>query len=155
MGRDKREIRGCYIIQIAGDSSLIDTLVSRPRWKYDFWNFSGIFHMYMSKSGEIWTLDPSIWWNPGKVGLQLAKKIWVNLVSSGWYILVGFWGSLDHSFHPKLAGYQRTPKYRWRTQMPIWTLWAEKMGISQMPSRQNHAVLMGHPGGQSGQKGKS
>jgi hypothetical protein len=80
MGRDKREIRGCYIIQIAGDSSLIDTFVSGPRQKYDF---SGIFHMYMSKSREIWTLDPSIWWNPGKVGLQLAKKIRVNLVSSG------------------------------------------------------------------------
>jgi len=31
----------------------------------------------------------------------------------------------------------------------------EKVGVSQMPSRQNHVILMGHPGGQSGWKGKS
>jgi hypothetical protein len=37
----------------------------------------------------------------------------------------------------------------------IRTLWAEKIGVSQMPSGQNHAVLMGHPGGQSGRKCKS
>jgi hypothetical protein len=82
MGREKREIRWCYIIQIAAHS-LLDTLTSWQRQKYDFWAFSDIFCMYMSKSGEIWTLDPSIWWNPAKVGLWLAKKIQVNLVSSG------------------------------------------------------------------------
>ena len=54
-----------------------------------FWHF---LYVYV-KSGEIWTLHPSIWWNPGKVGLRLAKKIRVNLVSSGWYILVDFQGS--------------------------------------------------------------
>ena len=55
----------------------------------------------MSKSGEIWTLHPSIWWNPGKVCLWLAKKIRVNLVSSGWYILVGFRGSSSSPVWPK------------------------------------------------------
>jgi hypothetical protein len=82
MGRDKREIRGCYIIQIAAHS-LLDTLASGPRQKYDFWAFFWHFRMYMSKSGEIWTMDPSVWWNQGKIGLRLAPKMRVNLVSSG------------------------------------------------------------------------
>ena len=50
---------------------------------------------------EIWTLDPSIWWNPGKVGLQLAKTIQVNLVSS--HILVGFWGSCYYILGSRLC----------------------------------------------------
>jgi hypothetical protein len=63
---------------------LLDTLASGRRRKYDFLGiFLAFFRMYMSKSGEIWTLDPSIWQNPGKVGLRLTKKIRVNFVSSG------------------------------------------------------------------------
>ena len=50
-----KEIRGFYIIQIAAHS-LLDTLVSGPIVQGEnrvLGHFSGIFHMYMSKSGEI------------------------------------------------------------------------------------------------------
>jgi hypothetical protein len=54
MGRDKREIRGCYIIQIAGDSLLIDTLASGPRQKYDFWEFFWHFsYVYVKIQGNL------------------------------------------------------------------------------------------------------
>ena len=60
-----------------------DTVASGPRRKYDFqaffWHFS---HVYVKIRGNM-DPAPSIWWNPGKVGLRLAKKIRVNLVSSG------------------------------------------------------------------------
>jgi hypothetical protein len=49
-------------------------------------------------------------------------------------------------------GGARTPEYRSGTQMPIRTLWTENFSVTQMRSGQNHAVLRGHPDGQSGQK---
>ena len=55
-----------------------------------FRHFSGIFRM------EIWTLHPSIWWNPGKVGLWLAKKnpgksCELRMIHFGWFSGVLFW----------------------------------------------------------------
>ena len=73
-----KEIRGFYIIQIAAHS-LLDTLASGPIVQGEnrvLGHFSAIFHMYMSKSGDI-RKNPqysSIQWSKHSAGSLVVKS---------------------------------------------------------------------------------